>query len=375
MTHWIWSNKDWPNFSWDAEKLSLHLSSARLAQGKLLGIIQTINDEVSDEMDAIILAAQAIDTSAIEGERLTRDSVRSSIANRLGLDIAGISTQPDRYIEGLLDMLLDATQNYSALLTLERLYGWHAALFPTGYSGIRKITVGSLREPGPMQIVSGRPDRPTIHYEAPPAKGIKNEMNRFLSWFNDNAVIDGLLRAGIAHLWFELLHPFEDGNGRVGRAIIDLALAQDEKLKSRYYSLSSAIMNDRKNYYASLEKSCCGDMDITPWLIWFLGCFKDAINHSIKMIDDISYKSHFWERHARTEINTRQAKVLNRLLDAGRDGFIGGMTTRKYMQLTKISRATAYRELIDLVDKKCLRPTTEKGRSAAYEIDWSAIGK
>lgn len=375
MTHWIWSNKDWPKFTWDAKELSPHLSSARLAQGRLLGIIQAINDEVSDEMDVIILAEQAIDTSAIEGEHLNRDSVRSSIAKRLGLKKAGLNTQPDRYIEGLLEMLLDATQNYSESLTLDRLYGWHAALFPTGYSGMRKITVGSLREPGPMQIVSGRPDKSTVHYEAPPAEGIKNEMNLFLSWFNDNVAIDGLLRAGLAHLWFELLHPFEDGNGRVGRAIIDLALAQDEKLKSRYYSLSSAIMNNRKNYYANLEKSCRGDMDITPWLVWFLACFKDAINNSINMIDDISYKSHFWERHARTEINTRQAKVLNRLLNEGRDGFIVGMTTRKYMQLTRTSRATAYRELSDLVDKKCLRPIAKKGRSAAYEIDWSAIRK
>jgi Fic family protein len=371
MTHWIWSHKNWPQFTWNAQELSLHLSRARLAQGRLLGIIQTIHTEVSEQVDAIVLGEQAMDTSAIEGERLNRDSVRSSITNRLGLEKAGISASSDRYIEGLLDMLLDVTQNHQTPLTLERLYGWHAALFPTGYSGMHKVAVGSLRQPGPMQIVSGRPGREKVHYEAPPAEGVEQELRSFLVWFNEGKETDGLLRAGISHLWFELLHPFEDGNGRVGRAIIDLALSQDEQLGSRYYSLSSAIMKDRKKYYASLEKTCRGDLDITPWLIWFLGCFEDSIHGAIELIDGISCKSRFWERHATTEINTRQMKVLNRLLNAGKDGFVGHMTTRKYMQLTKTSRATAYRELSDLVNKSCLKPTADKGRSAAYEVDWS----
>jgi len=318
----------------------------------------------------ITLTEQALDTSAIEGEHLNRDSVRSSIANRLGLKQAGISKPPDRYIEGLLDMLLDATENYDKALTLERLYGWHAALFPTGYSGIRKITVASLRQAGPMQIVSGRPGKTKVHYEAPPSEIVNHEMKLFLQWFNTENNMDGLVRAGMAHLWFELLHPFEDGSGRLGRAIIDLVLARDERQSSRYYSLSSAIMQDRKNYYFSLEKSCRGDLDITAWLIWFLNCFKNAIEHAISVINDISFKSRFWEQHATTELNTRQIKVLNRLLDAGKNGFIGGMTTRKYMQLTKTSRATAYRELSNLVCKKCLKPIVKKGRSAAYEIRW-----
>ncbi len=370
MDHWIWQHKDWPHFYWDDKRLSPHLASAQLAQGKLLGITQVINKQATEQLDATILGEQALDTSAIEGERLNRDSVRSSIENRLGQKQAGISKPPDRYIEGLLDMLLDATQNYDKALTLERLYGWQAALFPTGYSGIRKITVGSLRQAGPMQIVSGRPEKTTVHYEAPPSDTVKKEIKHFLKWFNANDNINGLLRAGIAHLWFELLHPFEDGNGRVGRAIIDLALAQDERLSSRFYSLSSAIMEDRKNYYIHLEKSCRGGMDITSWLVWFLTCFKNAIFHAMSLINDINLKSRFWEKHATTELNTRQTKVLNRLLDAGKKGFIGGMMTRKYMRLTKTSRATAYRELSDLVRKKCLKPIVKKGRSAAYEINW-----
>lgn len=369
MIHWIWQQPDWPHFHWDEAKITPHLASARLIQGRLLGMIETIQDHTRQTLDEIILAEQAIDTSAIEGERLNRESVRSSIENRLGLKQAGISKAPDRYVEGLLDMLLDATQHYDRPLTLERLYGWHAALFPTGYSGIRKITVGSLRQ-GPMQIVSGRPGKTKVHYEAVPFEKINAETKRFLTWFNTKTDRDGLLRAGIAHLWFELLHPFDDGNGRTGRAVIDLALAQDEKNATRYYSMSSAIMQDRKNYYECLEKSCRGDMEITGWLIWFLTCFQQAVKQAIQLINDISLKSRFWETHATTVLNARQIKVLTRLLDAGKKGFEGAMTTRKYMQLTKTSRATAYRELSELVEKKCLTPLNKKGRSSAYKICW-----
>jgi len=371
MTSWIWSHPDWPHFTWNQEALSPHLTKARLAQGKLLGITQSMRKDVADVMDALILADQAIDTSAIEGEHLNRDSVRSSIANRLGLDNAGMNGPPDRYVEGLLDMLLNATQQHSEALTKERLCSWHAALFPTGYSGIKKITVASFREPGPMQIVSGKPGREVIHYEAPPAEFTHHGMNEFLTWFNGKSETDGLIRAGIAHLWFELLHPFDDGNGRIGRAIIDLALAQDEKLASRYYSLSSAIMTHRKHYYATLGEACRGNLDITAWLVWFLDCFHDAISNALNTITSITAKSRFWETHAKTPLTPRQIKCLNTLLDAGKDGFIGGMTTRKYMHLTRTTRTTAYRELSDMVQKQCLTPTADKGRSAAYTIDWS----
>ncbi|GJM07419.1 MAG: cell division protein Fic [marine bacterium B5-7] len=369
MTNWIWKNKDWPNFYWDERSLAPLVAKVRLSQGKLLGITQAIYHEAAKEMDALILAEQAVETSAIEGEHLNRDSVRSSIANRLGLRNVGIETAPDRYVEGLLDMLLDATEHYEEPLSLDRLQGWHAALFPTGYSGIQKITVGKIREINDMQIVSGRPEKRKIHYEAPPSMFVTKDITTFIDWFNHQNKADGLIRAGIAHLWFELLHPFEDGNGRVGRAIIDLALAQDEKNAVRYYSLSSAMMKDRKSYYKNLELACRGNMDITKWLTWFLSCIDSAIFNSLQLIESIQLKARFWEKHLNTQLNQRQKKVLNRLLNAGKDGFMGDMTNKKYMHLTKTSRATAYRELKDLVSKECLKPIAS-GRSAAYEIIW-----
>lgn len=370
MTQWIWQQADWPRFFWEERLILTELSRARLVQGKLLGRMQSLNADASQKLVSSVLTEQAIDTSAIEGEHLNRDSVRSSIADRLGFERAGVQQSPDRYVDGLVDMLLDASKNYSEPLSLERLFGWHAALFPIGYSGIKKITVAQLRQFDPMQIVSGQPHKLKVHYEAPPAKLLKKQITDFLTWFNSNNKDDGLLHAGIAHLWFELLHPFDDGNGRIGRAIIDLALARDEQRNLRAYSLSSAIMQDRKNYYASLEKICCGDLDITAWLMWFLKCLQQAIINSNQLIDNVVKKSRFWEYHANTVLNDRQIKVLNRLLDAGEEGFSGGMTTRKYSALTKTSRATAYRELADLVDKNCLRSIVSKGRSAAYQIQW-----
>ena len=370
MVQWIWMHAQWPNFIWQAEQLLPHLSAARLAQGKLLAIVHKISQDDFNELGAYILGEQAIDTSAIEGEYLNRDSVRSSIANRLGLEQAGIAGKPDRYVDGLLDMLLDATKNHQQPLTKDRLLGWHAALFPTGYSGMHKINVGQLRNPGLMQIVSGREGNPKVHYEAPPAERLADGLQAFLQWFNNEESIDGLLRAGLAHLWFELLHPFDDGNGRIGRAIIDLALSQEEGLDLRYYSLSSAIMGDRKNYYAVLGSTCRQGMDVTEWLIWFLQCLETAIQQSIAKIEDINLKARFWQQHVETELTQRQKKALNELLDAGQSGYVGQMTIRKYMHLTRTSRSTAGRELKDLVEKGCLKPTAEKGRSAAYEINW-----
>jgi Fic family protein len=375
MPHWVWQHPNWPHFEWDESVISPHLASAKLAQGKLIGIIQIINQDTVAQLDALVLTDQAIDTSAIEGEHLNRDSVRSSIINRLGLKQAGINKPKDRYIEGLLDMLLDAINNYHKPLTLQRLYGWHAALFPTGYSGIHQITVGSIRKPGPMRIVSGLPGKEKIRYEAPPVKLVIKDIKQFLKWFNSKDTMDGLIRAALAHLWFELLHPFEDGNGRVGRAIIDLALAQNEQLATRYYSMSSAIMQDRKNYYAQLEQCCRGNLEITTWMVWFLNCLEKAVTHTLNMIEKITLKSRYWEFHAKTPLNQRQIKALNRILEAGKEGFIGNMTTKKYMRLTKTSRATAYRELNDLVQKNCLQPTKTKGRSAAYEICWPKKSK
>ena len=282
---WLWQHKSWPDFYWDDQSLISSLAEVRQIQGQLLGIINFIDKDAAIELDSLTLSEQAITTSAIEGEILDRNSVRSSIAHRLGLETVAVNKSGNRYIEGLLDMLLDAMANYQSKLTLERLCGWHAALFPTGYSGIYKIQVAKLRGPGPMQVVSGPMGKEKVHYEAPPADILPEEMYSFLEWFNRNSDMDGILRAGLAHLWFELLHPFADGNGRIGRAIIDLALAQDEKMKIRYYSLSSAIMQDRKNYYSQLKNCCTGNLDITAWLLWFLQTTKQAILDSIAIIE------------------------------------------------------------------------------------------
>jgi Fic family protein len=370
MHHWVWKNKEWPNFTWNDGEISKHITAARVAQAELMGMVRTLDPSTVNELNSITLAEQAINTSAIEGETLNRDSVRSSIAHRLGLDHAGINPPVDRYIEGLLDMLTDATENYKTDLSEEKLYAWHAALFPTGYSGISKIEVGSFRADGPMRIISGRPGKEVVHYQAPDSKTVPKNMQQFLAWFNKDQAIDGFVRAGVAHLWFELIHPFDDGNGRVGRAIADLALAQDERLATRYYSLSSAIMHNRKAYYAELERCCSAGLDITAWLIWFINILRSSILNAIKLIDDISLKCRFWQQHATTVLNDRQIKVLNKLLDAGKNGFVGDMTTKKYIGLTKVSRATAYRELNDLVQKRCLQTTAEKGRSAAYQVLW-----
>lgn len=373
MTQWIWQTPTWPKMTWDDKKLSSLLGQARFIQGKLLGLVQTLNLDTKEQISSHILVDEMMTTSAIEGAILDRDSVRSSIANRLGLTNAGISKAPDRYVEGLLDMMLDATNHYTKPLTLERLYAWHAALFPTGYSGLQKILIGQLRGEGPMQIISGRPGKQTIHFEAPPRKGLEKQVKEFLKWFNqENSAnpVDGIIKAAIAHIWFETLHPFDDGNGRIGRGIIDMALAQDEKLSERYYSLSAQIMSQRKSYYKILEKTTRDSCNITAWLEWFLDCFIKAIEQSLKTIDKISLKSQFWQQHVETMLNDRQRKVLNRMLDEGTEGFIGGMTTRKYMSLTHTSRATAYRELNDLVGKGCLKLLSGKGRSSAYQICW-----
>ncbi|MDF1795939.1 MAG: Fic family protein [Coxiellaceae bacterium] len=370
MTEWVWKSKKWPKFTWDDKSLSPLLLAARGLQGKLIGVVHVINNEAAEELNLSVLTNEAVDTSAIEGEFLNRDSVRSSIANRLGLKHSGMQSSPNRYIEGLLDMLFNATHAYDQKLTIERLLGWQASLFPTGYSGIHKIMVGKLRQTDDMRIVSGRPGKEIIHYHAPPAKSAASGMQQLLKWFNQPSEIDGLLRAAVTHIWFELLHPFEDGNGRVGRALVDLALSQDEQLDTRYYSMSSAIMQDRKSYYAQLTQACSGDLDITSWLQWFIGCFQQAIQNALDLIEDITMKSQFWQRHAKITLNAKQIKVLNKLLDAGVDGFDGGMTTRKYMGITRVSRATAYRDLSDLVRKGCLKLSGGQGRSVAYEINW-----
>lgn len=367
MKQWIWQTKEWPSFKWDKTLLDERLKEARFLQGKLLGIVSVLDAGTEQKLTENTLLDEMITTSAIEGEVLDLMSVRSSISNRLHIEGAGLSKPGDRYIEGLLDIMLDAAKDCQQKLTIEKLYGWQAALFPTGYSGIRKINVGELRGEGEMKIISGLPGKETIHYIAPPQNELKKEFDHFITWFN-NEKVDGILKAGIAHLWFEVLHPFDDGNGRVGRALIDMALAQDDKLNTRYYSLSKQIMNQRKSYYQILQQTTQSTCDITDWLLWFVECYIASIKESLNIIDVISMKHKFWQKHCETPLNKNQIKVLNHMLDEGVDGFEGGITNKKYMHLAKTSRATAYRDLLDLIEKNCIQANEGKGRNSSYKI-------
>ena len=365
---WIWQQPNWPKFVWDANEISNPLVQARLAQGKLHGVAHILNADLSSEALTSILIQDGITTSAIEGERLHLDAVRSSVANQLGLPNVGLP-KPDRAIDGLVEVLLDATQKHNQPLTLQRLCNWHGALFPTGYSGLREIRVGQMRGAEPMRVVSGRIGHETVHFEAPPYEQIDIEMSRFIDWFNsdDSKILDGLIRAGVAHLWFITIHPFEDGNGRIARAITDMALAQDERLTMRLFSLSAQILAVREAYYNILESTQKGEMDITAWLKWFLTQIQNAVELAQLTVANTLNKAKFWMTHQTKPLNERQRKVLNRMLDA-KDGFEGGMNTRKYMSLTKTSRATAYRELAQMVEWGCLQANEKGGRSSGYLI-------
>ena len=368
-THlWIWQQPDWPQFSWDAEAISPALARARLAQGKTLGAARLLDRDLTLEAAMAILVEDGVTTSAIEGERLDIDAVRSSVARQLGLPTAGLPTPP-RAVEGLVEVLLDATQHFDAPLTAARLCAWQAALFPGGQSGLQPIRTGMLRGDAPMHVVSGPIGRERIHFTASPRPGLDAELDRFLGWFNHAPTgLDGLIRAGLAHLWFVTLHPFEDGNGRLARAVTDLAMAQDERQALRLFSLSAQILREREAYYAVLERIQRGGLDVSAWLGWFLEQIAAAADAAEQTIARTLTKARFWLRHQTTDLNPRQRKVLNRLLDAGVDGFEGGMNTRKYASLTRTSRTTAYRELADLVENGCLQPTAAGGRSTRYVL-------
>ncbi len=371
MVKYIWQSDSWPELTWDSEALLSLLGQARLAQGELLGRVKRLGFDLGGEAQADILTEEAIKTAAIEGESLNPQMVRSSVARHLGLPAAGLVSVV-RPVDGLVEVILDATQKYDKLLNAARLKGWHAALFPSGYSGLRKIRTGQWRGKEPMRVVSGAIGREKIHFEAPSGEAVKAEMDAFLRWWNLSLkATDGILRAGAAHFYFVTIHPFEDGNGRIARALTDMALAQDEKLKIRYYSLSSQIMQERDSYYDILEKcSKTANTDVTRWLVWFLECFQRAIKRSDKLVSNVLAKADFWQEHARTELNGRQKKVIARLLEAGRDSFEGGLTTRKYVSMAKVSRATAFREIADLVEKKALRQLPGKGRNVHYDLIW-----
>jgi Fic family protein len=367
LDRWIWQLPGWPEFTWDVAALTTPLGAARRAQGELSGVAQFLDASMSQAAQLEALTSEGIATSAIEGETFDANSLRSSLARRLGLPTSGMPPST-RAVEGLADVLLDATRRYEEPLTLTRLCAWQAALFPTGRSGLHEIRVGALRGDEPMRIVSGPIEREQVHYVAPPRESLDEEMQRFLRWYNQRPIgLDGLIRAGLAHAWFELIHPFEDGNGRIGRALLDRALAQDERRASRLYSLSARLMIVRDEYYLALEHLSKGNLDVTAWLIWFLAQFTMAVRRSDQTIAHVLSKAHYWARHAQSPLNNRQRKALNSMLDAGPAGFVGGMTNRKYANLTKTSTATAQRDLAELVQLGCL-VATGAGRSAHYVL-------
>ena len=369
----IWQKTTLSDLSWDNAALMKQLGACRFQQGSLLTQMRDLGLEVRRQAQAEVLIEEALKTSEIEGERLDPNAVRSSVARRLGLPTAGLPDVRNQHADGVVEILLDATQNFDKDLTVERMFGWHAALFPTGYSGLHKILTAGWRDDreGPMRIVSGFVGREKIHYEAPPADRVVTEMCHFLSWWaTSRQEVDGLLRAAVAHLRFVAIHPFEDGNGRIARTLTEMALAQDESLATRYYSLSSQIMSDRESYYSVLERTNRGNGDLTEWILWFLDCMSRAIDRSNDLLANVMRKSRFWQRYAQLELNDRQCKVINRLLEAGPDGFEGSMTNRKYASMTHVSRATAQRELADLVEKKVFLTNPGGGRSASYRLFW-----
>jgi Fic family protein len=367
--HYLWEREGWTDFQWDAQGLLTPLGDCRRRQGKLLALVASLRMPQAKEAQAEILVEEAVTTSAIEGERLSLSSVRSSVARKLGLATAGLPA--DRTSEGLVSVLLDAAGNFNAPLSASRLHAWHAALFPTGYSGLRRIRVGRWRGAEPMRIVSGPVGRERVHYEAPPSFEVPREMRRFISWWSrTRGTLDGVLRAAISHLRFVVIHPYEDGNGRIARALTDMAIAQDDGQPFRYYSLSSQIMKERDGYYQVLERCSKGTGDVTEWFLWFLGCFGRAIESSEKKLATVLGKARFWQRHAETPLSERQRKVINRLIDAGQGGFEGGLTTRKYVSIAGVSRATAFREIEKLLEAGILVRRPGGGRSISYDLRW-----
>jgi Fic family protein len=367
MTRYIWQSLSWPLFHWDSAELLLPLGKARQAQGEILAKAAYFELKTQAE----VLTEDAFTTAAIEGETINRDSIRSSIARRLGLPTAGLPTV-ERRVDGLVEMLIDAAHRHDAPLDEARLKSWHAALFPSGFSGLRKITVGFFRSgEDPMQVVSGPSGREKVHYEAPPARIMDSEIKRFLEWFRSPPDgLDGLIRAAIAHFWFVTIHPFQDGNGRIARAIADMTLAQDEKKNCRLYSMSAQIMAERDSYYRVLELTQKGSGDLTPWVIWFLECLESAVRRSDREIQKSMDKARLWQQFSLHKLNDRQRKVINRLFEAGPGGFLGGLSNLKYRGITKTTRETAKRDLADLVAKGILAKNAARGRSLSYELVW-----
>jgi Fic family protein len=365
MATYIYELLPWPRFRWSDEEIAKTLSDVHRRQGLLAGRMQTLGFHLQQEAELSTLTEEVLKSSEIEGEILDRDQVRSSIAGRLGMDAGGLPAA-DRDVEGVVDMMIDATKNFTQPLTKERLFGWHAALFPTGRSGMRRITVGTWRtdEKGPMQVTSGAIGHERVHYEAPAAALLEDEMKAFLDWYNAKEDIDPVIKAALAHLWFVTIHPFDDGNGRITRAITDMSLARAENSSQRFYSMSAQIRLERNAYYSILERTQKGNLDITPWLAWFLDCLNRAFDGAEKILAAVLQKAEFWKQHAATQLNDRQRNVINRLLD----GFEGKLTSTKWGKLAKTSPDTALRDINDLVALGILKKDESGGRSTSYSL-------
>jgi Fic family protein len=365
LSRYIHERKDWPRFHWDREGLADRQAAIRHEQGRLLGRMEALGFQLRQEAVLRTLTEDVVKTSEIEGEHLNAEQVRSSIARHLGMDI-GALRPVDRDVEGVVEMMLDATRHYQEPLTEERLFSWHASLFPTGRSGMKRIRVGSWRDAasGPMQVVSGAIGHARVHYEAPVAGRLKAEMRGFLKWFNGKNEADWVVKAGIAHLWFVTIHPFEDGNGRIARAIADLCLARSEQSPQRFYSMSAQIRQERKTYYEVLESTQKSTMDITRWMEWFFSCLGRAIAGAQSTLASVLYKARFWEFIGDFSLNDRQRLLVNRLLD----GFEGKLTTSKWAKLTHCSQDTAHRDIMTLVDRGILVRGEQGGRSTSYQL-------
>ncbi len=362
---YIWNQKEWPILRHDIGRLSVPLAETRFELGRLLGRMESLGFQLKQEATLRLMTEEVVKTSEIEGEHLDVAQVRSSLARRLGLDIGGL-VPSDRHVDGIVEVMLDATQGFEKPLTRERLLSWHRALFPTGKSGLREIVSGRWRDDrkGPMQVVSGPEGRARIHYEAPPADRIEGEIEAFLRWFHEDDGQDGILRSGIAHFWFVTIHPFEDGNGRMSRAVAEMSLARAEGSAQRFYSVSSQIRQERAAYYEILEKSQRDSVDITEWLDWYLGCVLRAVRRSEDTLGSVMMKARFWERFGTEPLTGRQIKVLDRLLG----GFEGKLTTSKWARLADCSQDTAYRDILDLVERGILKKNPGGGRSSSYSL-------
>ncbi|MBN2778218.1 MAG: Fic family protein [Bacteroidales bacterium] len=363
MAKYIYQYKNWPNFTWNEEEIQVILGKVRHLQGKIFGQINALGFSLKEETMLSTLTLDVLKSSEIEGEILNYNQVRSSIARKLGIEYAGM-VYADRYVDGVVEMMLDATQNYKKPIDEERLFGWHAALFPTGRSGMNKIETACYRS-GEMQVVSGPMGKEIVHFKAPPPSQVQYEMNEFLLWLNKETKMDLVIKSAVAHFWFIIIHPFDDGNGRIARAISDFMLAHSEESPLRFYSLSNQILQERKVYYDILQRVQLSDGDITEWLVWFLNCLYRALLSTEETIKKVLVKAEFWELHKNTELNSRQRLMLNKLFD----GFDGKLKSSKWAKITKCSSDTALRDIKDLINKGILKQEKSGGRSTNYELN------